>query len=364
MSSSGPRTPDPGHRQFDVVIAGASFAGLAAAQRVLPSRTQDIGHRTPSVLLLDKDPVGAGVTSACAAPVATVHAMGAEASIRQLHHEIVIHTPRTRTVWPLPEAFCTFDYRQFCELAFAGTGAAFIQASVLGRTGSIVQTSAGDITGRFLVDATGWRGALTGGERPSVMHRWLAFGVETEVQAEVGPGLRFYFVPEIPDGYAWVFPVQEKARIGVLSYRGHSSLGPALQAFLDRLGLRPAEYHGGFLASGLRAPVIDGVFVAGDAAGQCLPVTGEGIRTAVQAGFRCGELLQDVLAERESERSARRVYSTFVEQSHTEYRVLLAMNRLVGALPIPLRGVLAGLVGQPRLLQPFMRNYLGIFAYN
>ena len=360
---TGVRGPMSGIRKFDVVIAGASFAGLAAAQRVLPSRTPDSEQRTPSVLLLDKDPIGAGVTSACAAPLATVRAMGAEVSIRQLHHEIVIHTPRTRTVWPLPEAFCTFDYRQFCELAFAGTGAAFIQASVLGRTGSVVQTSAGDITGRFLVDATGWRAALTGGGQASA-HRWLAFGVETEVQAEVGPGLRFYFVPEIPDGYAWVFPVQEKARIGVLSYRGHSSLGPALQAFLDRLGLRPAEYHGGFLASGLRAPVIDGVFVAGDAAGQCLPVTGEGIRTAVQAGFRCGELLQDVLAERESERSARRVYSTFVEQSRREYRVLLAMNRLVGSLPIPLRGVLAGLVGQPRLLQAFMRNYLGILAYN
>src|SRR5574341_1658850 len=137
----------------DVVIAGASFAGLAVAQRITP---------TPSVrrvLLLDKDPIGAGVTSACAAPLATVRAMGAEASVNQIHESVIIRTPHTESVWPLPEPFCTFDYGQFCRLAFAHTDAEFVQASVFGRTGQVAHTSAGDIVGRVLVDATGWRAA-------------------------------------------------------------------------------------------------------------------------------------------------------------------------------------------------------------
>jgi flavin-dependent dehydrogenase len=358
-------------RIYDVVIAGASFAGLAVAQLVSPApsvrpdpfnivRPELVEGRvmSPRVLLIDKGPIGEGVTSACGAPLAIVRAMGAEASVRQVHHDIVIQTPRSRTVWPLPEPFCTFDYRRFCELAFARTGAEFRQATVLGRTGSVVHTSAGDVAGRFLVDATGWRAALTG-NTPSV-HRWLAFGVETEVAAAVEPGLQFHFVPEIDDGYAWVFPAGDTTRIGVLSYRGRSRLRPALEMFLARLGVAPGGYHGGFLASGFRLPVVDGVFVAGDAAGQCLPVTGEGIRTAILAGLRCGDLLRGVLGGVVTEPQARRAYAEFVAPGRRRYRALAGINALVEALPIPLRGTLAALLGRPRPLRTLLRSYLGI----
>ncbi|MBI2973155.1 MAG: FAD-binding oxidoreductase, partial [Armatimonadetes bacterium] len=91
---------------YDVIIAGASFAGLAAAQRL-----------RGRVLLVDKDPIGEGVTSACGAPVSIVRAMGAENSIQQVHDQLVIHTERSRAVWPLPEPFCTFHYREFCRQA-------------------------------------------------------------------------------------------------------------------------------------------------------------------------------------------------------------------------------------------------------
>jgi len=347
-------------RQFDVVIAGASFAGLAVAQRVLPTRTPDPGPRTPSVLLLDKLPIGEGVTSACGAPLSVVRAMGAETSVQQVHHEIVILALRSRIVWPLPEPYCTFDYKRFCELAVAGSGAEFRQASVLGRTGSIVHTSAGDVTGRLLVDATGWRAVLTGGTRSAPPHRWLAFGVETEVAVNMKPGLQFHFVPEIDDGYAWVFPAGEKARIGVLSYRGRSRLRPALEKFLARLGAASGGYHGGFLASGFRPPVVDGVFVTGDAAGQCLPVTGEGIRTAILAGLRCGDLLRGVLDGAITELDARQRYAEFMGPARRRYRALAGMNALLMVLPIPLRGTLAALLGRPRPLRTLLRSYLGI----
>lgn len=315
------------------------------------------------MLLLDKAPIGDGVTSACGAPLEIVRAMGAEASVRQVHHEITIHTPGSKTVWPLPEPFCTFDYRQFCESAFAQTGAEFRRASVLGRTGSVVHTTAGDVTARFLVDASGWRAALTGGKGgPSGEHRWMAFGVETEVAAEPGSGLQFHFVPEIQDGYGWVFPAGDKSRIGVLSYRGRTNLRSALHLFLNRFGLAPEASHGGFLASGLRAPVVDGVFVAGDAAGQCLPVTGEGIRTAILAGFRCGALLRDAREGRLSEQEARQRYAAFVGRSRRKYRALLGINAALLPASASIRGVAAMLIARTGLLRRLMHHYLGIFA--
>ena len=333
-----------------MVVAGASFAGLAAAQRV---------HGR--VALIDKDPIGAGVTSACGAPVSIVKAMGAESSIQQIHDHLVIHTERSRAVWPLPESFCTFDYKAFCELAFARTRAEFIHATVLGRSGGTVRTSGGDVQGRFLIDATGWRAALAGGPASRyVNRRWMAFGIETEVEREFEPGLHFYFLPEIRDGYAWAFPCDGRVRLGVLSYLGRSKLHHALDNFLDRFGVSAERVHGGFLASGLRAPVFDGVFVTGDAAGQCLPVTGEGIRTAASAGFACGDLVQRMLDGILTPDEAAVAYARLVAGERRRVRALLWTNIALLLFPQSLIGEAARLFGRPGPLRFFMHHYLGI----
>ncbi len=218
---------------YDVVIAGASFAGLAVAQRLGRPRAENSDTRQRRIAVLDRAPVGDGVTSACAAPVSIVHAMGAADSIRQVHDRLLIHTPSSRAVWSLPESFCTFDYRQFCQRAFEYAGVDFIQASVTGRSGSIVQTTTGDVSGKFLVDATGWRAVLLGGPTsPLVNRRWMAFGIESEVEGTFEPGLHFYFLPEVRDGYAWAFPAGGGIRFGVLSYLGRSRLHGALEQFI------------------------------------------------------------------------------------------------------------------------------------
>ena len=66
--------------QADVVIAGASFAGLAAARA--------LGGRA---LLVDPVPVGEGQTSACGAPVGVIESLGAQGSIQQRHDELIFH---------------------------------------------------------------------------------------------------------------------------------------------------------------------------------------------------------------------------------------------------------------------------------
>jgi len=338
---------------YDVIIAGASFAGLAVAQRLRGKR----------VVLLDRAPVGDGVTSACGAPVSIVRAMGAETSIQLVHDRLVLHTRAGETVWPLPEPFCTFDYRRFCELAFAHAGVEFIQAAVTGRSGSTLRTSRGDFSGTLLVDATGWRAALAGGpDSRYVNRRWMAFGIESEVECAFEPGLHFYFLPEVRDGYAWAFPIGGLVRFGVLSYLGRSKLGAPLEQFMSRFGLRPRAVHGGFLASGLRPAIVDGVFVAGDASGHCLPLTGEGIRTAVLAGFTCGALLRRVLDGELTPDHAAAEYQAFLAKSRRKFRALTWANLALLALP-RLAATTAKILGRPGLLEPFLAHYLDVFAH-
>lgn len=347
----------------EVVIAGASFAGLAVAREVRGRAT-----------LIDPMPVGEGQTSACGAPVRVIESLGAQTSIQQRHDVLVLHIPGREIRWPLPEPFCTFDYRRCCLAALEGAGAQVWRASVQGRRGDTVRTSAGDLTGRVLVDCTGWRAVLAeagegrGGQgRPGApaerRPRYLGFGLEAEVDAGFASGLHFYFWPEVvPDGYAWAFPAGRTTRIGLLSYHGRTRLGSGLDAFLDRLCMPRGPRHGGFLRADLHPPVVDGVFVAGDAGGQCLPLSGEGIRSAVWAGRACGRLIRTVLDGGLTLDEAHARYTALVGRQRRRYRALLWATLAVLVLPAPVLGVLASWVGRPGPLDVFMRHYLGIFS--
>lgn len=104
---------------YDVVVAGASFAGLAVAQAV-----------RGRLLVVDPQPLGEGQTSACGAPLSVVEWAGAAGAVQQVHRSLVVHTPRRAFVWDLQgEPFCTFDYRRFCELAWQRVQAELVQAA-------------------------------------------------------------------------------------------------------------------------------------------------------------------------------------------------------------------------------------------
>ncbi len=338
----------------EVLIAGASFGGLAVARA--------LGR---PVLVVDREPLGSGQTSACGAPVGLVRRMGAEASIQQMHDHLVIAVEDTTVRWPLPEPFCTFDYAAYCRLAFAGSAATFRQASVHAVEDGTVHTSAGAIPATLVVDATGPRSRLAGSGVPptaAARGRHAAFGLETEIPAPRGTGLQFYFLPEVRDGYAWAFPCGPVTRFGVLSYLGKTRLRPALVRFLRRFGLAPGPLHGGYLTTGLRPVVAGRVFTVGDAGGQCLPLTGEGIRTAVRAGEVCGSLLQGVLDGRWSREEAAGRYAAFVEGERRRYRTLLWGNVAALLLPRPALRLLVRAVTRPGVLSAFFRHYFSILA--
>src|ERR687889_556273 len=115
-TTRGPeRTPLGG--EYDVLICGASFAGLTVARELRGS-----GAR---VLVLDRYEIGERQTSACAAPTEWLGAVGVEGAIRQTFASVLVHTPRVRARWPLPFTFSTFDYRTLCELLFEQGDAEF-----------------------------------------------------------------------------------------------------------------------------------------------------------------------------------------------------------------------------------------------
>src|SRR3954462_9432892 len=74
------RTPLSG--DFDVLICGASFAGLAVAREFAGS-----GAR---VMMVDRYEIGERQTSACAAPTGWLRALGLDDSIRQTFDELVV----------------------------------------------------------------------------------------------------------------------------------------------------------------------------------------------------------------------------------------------------------------------------------
>lgn len=69
---------------WDAVIVGASFAGLAAAIEL---------SAAGRVLLLDRAEVGEGETSACATPLGVLEHLQALEAVEQVHHEVVFHFP-------------------------------------------------------------------------------------------------------------------------------------------------------------------------------------------------------------------------------------------------------------------------------
>src|ERR1700748_2708283 len=94
----------------DVLVCGASFAGLAVARELAGS-----GAR---VLMIDRYEVGERQTSACAAPTEWLEHLGLRPAIRQTFGELVVHTPRRTVTWRLSWTFSTFDYPTLCELLF------------------------------------------------------------------------------------------------------------------------------------------------------------------------------------------------------------------------------------------------------
>jgi flavin-dependent dehydrogenase len=341
------RTPLAG--DYDVLICGASFAGLAVAR----------GLRGARVLVIDRYEVGERQTSACAAPTEWIRALGLERSIKQTFGRLVVHTPHGTSTWPLPFTFSTFDYPRLCELLDDQNDAEFETAKVDGRSGFTVHTDRGDLSAALIVDALGWRRVLAGdGFQPPDAP--LSRGLEVHPNGSGGDLELWVDRSYVPAGYGWSFPADDELRIGVGSFEPRFHVKEPTVRLAEDLDADAVRYQGNWIPHKLRRAAEDGVFFAGDSAGHCLPLTAEGIRTAWHFGIACGRELREVVEGRATREDALRRYGAFSAAHRWKFEAMLYAQRAVPRVPPRLlRGVVAAM-GRPALSQWAFGHYLRI----
>jgi flavin-dependent dehydrogenase len=342
------RTPLSG--DYDVLVCGASFAGLAVARELAGS-----GART---LVVDRYEIGERQTSACGIPTSWLEAMGLMGSHRQTFGELVINTPFGKLAWDLPWTFSTFDYRELCA-ALADQGEfEFETAKVDGRTGTTVHTDRGDVTAPLVVDALGWRRVLGGGYQPPDAP--LSRGLEVHPDG-VGDDLEIWIDRKyVPAGYGWRFPADGELRIGVGSFDPRFHVKDTTLMLAEDLRADAVRYQGNWIPHKLRDATEGQVFFAGDSAGHCLPVTAEGIRTALYFGIACGRELREVVQGRRTREEALRRYGAFSASHEWKFRWLLRTQKAVPR--VPPRALHAGLkaMQSKRFVDWAFNHYLDI----
>jgi menaquinone-9 beta-reductase len=315
------RTPISG--DADVLVCGASFAGLAVARELAGS-----GAR---VLVIDRYEIGERQTSACGIPTEWLRAMDLMGSHRQEFGRLVVHTPHGTVRLELPWTFSTFDYPELCALLWEQSDADFETAKVHGRSGDTVHTDRGDLTAPLVVDALGWRRVLGSGYQPPDAP--LSRGLEvhphgTGDEMEIWVDRRY-----VPAGYGWSFPAAGELRIGVGSFDPRFHVKDTTVLLAEDLERDPVRYQGNWIPHRLRAAAEDGVFFVGDSAGHCLPLTAEGIRTAFHFGIACGRELRAVVDGRSSAAGALARYGDFSDSHRVKFEWMLRAQQLVPRVP-------------------------------
>jgi flavin-dependent dehydrogenase len=351
------RTPLDG--SHDVLICGASFAGLAIARELAGSGAD--------VLVIDRYEIGERQTSACGIPTEWLRRLGLIGSERQRFETLVLHTPHGDARYRLPWTFSTFDYRELCQLLWAQCDAGFETAKVNGRAaaangdGAIaVETDRGTIAAPLVVDALGWRRVLANGDGFQPPDAPLSRGLEVHPgggaeDLEVWIDRRY-----VPAGYGWSFPAGEETRIGVGSFDPRFHVRETTELLAEDLARDTVRYQGNWIPHRLRRATEGGVFFAGDSAGHCLPLTAEGIRTALYFGIALGRELRGVAEGGQSREQAAANYAEFHDTHESKFGWMLRVQRLVPRLPPRVLGPLIRLLGAKRFVDWSFRHYLAI----
>jgi len=221
----------PLHGEWDVLVCGASFAGLTVAR--------ELARTSARVLIVDRYEIGERQTSACAAPTEWLEHLGLLDAVQQTFGELVVHVPGRTLRWPLPFTFSTFDYRSICALLreHSEGSAQFETATIKGpptRTGFTVHTDRGDLSAPLIVDAMGWRRILGAGANVQPPNARLSRGLEVHPIDPHPPStdLELWIDPKyVRRGYSWSFPADGELRVGVGSFDPHDHVKePTLQA--------------------------------------------------------------------------------------------------------------------------------------
>jgi flavin-dependent dehydrogenase len=342
----------PLDRDCDVLICGASFAGLAVARELAGTGAE--------VLLIDRYEIGERQTSACGIPTGWLQVMNLMAAHQQTFGELVIHTPHATVRYELPWTFSTFDYRTLCgELALQGEFE-FETAKVDGRTGSTVHTDRGDIRASVIIDALGWRRVLGTGEPIQPPEAYLSRGLEVHPRG-AGSDLEVWIDRSyVPAGYGWSFPAGGEVRVGIGSFDPRFHVKAPTVRLAQDLEREPVRYQGNWIPHRIREATEDGIFFVGDSAGHCLPLTAEGIRTALYFGVAAGRELRGLIEGRQTKAAALAAYGAFSASHRWKFESLLRVQRLIPRVPPRVLGAALRGMSAKRFIDWSFGHYLQI----
>jgi digeranylgeranylglycerophospholipid reductase len=350
------RTPLGGER--DVLICGASFAGLMVARELAGSGAD--------VLIVDRYEIGERQTSACGIPTEWLQRLGLMDAERQRFDSLVIHTPHGTSRYRLPWTFSTFDYRELCQILWSGCDATFETAKVNGRAPAngdgrvAVDTDRGTISAPLVVDALGWRRMLATGDGYQPPDAPLSRGLEVHPHGS-GEDMELWVDRRyVPAGYGWSFPARDELRIGVGSFDPRFHVRKTTELLADDLGEDKVRYQGNWIPHKLRTATEGGVFFVGDSAGHCLPLSAEGIRTALYFGIALGRELRGVVEGRQAREQAESTYASFHDSHEWKFRWMLRAQKLVPRVPPRLLAPLIRLLGTKRFVDWSFKHYLEI----
>jgi flavin-dependent dehydrogenase len=355
------RTPLDGER--DVLICGASFAGLMVARELAGSGAD--------VLIIDRYEIGERQTSACGIPTEWLQRLGLMDAERQRFDTLVMNTPHGTSRYRLPWTFSTFDYRELCQLLWSGCDAGFETAKVNGRengrsaanngSGRIsVDTDRGTISAPLVVDALGWRRMLATGDGYQPPDAPLSRGLEVHPHGSAEDLEIWIDRRYVPAGYGWSFPARDELRIGVGSFDPRFHVRQTTELLAEDLGQDRVRYQGNWIPHKLRTATEGGVFFVGDSAGHCLPLSAEGIRTALYFGIALGRELRGVVEGRQTREQAESKYASFHDSHEWKFRWMLRVQKLVPRVPPRILAPLIKLMGNKRFVDWSFTHYLAI----
>ena len=332
----------PLNRDCDVLICGASFAGLAVAR--------ELARTGADVLVIDRYEIGERQTSACGIPTRWLEVMGLTGSLQQTFGELVIHTPHATFRYDLPWTFSTFDYRKLCGLLAEQGSFTFETAKVDGRDRGpsakdpvTVVTDRGEIRSPLVVDALGWRRVLGTGDVIQPPEAYLSRGLEVHPGGD-GADMEIWIDRAyVPAGYGWSFPADKEVRVGIGSFDPRFHIKEPTVRLTDDLQRDAVRYQGNWIPHRIREATDGGVFFVGDSAGHCLPLTAEGIRTALYFGIAAGREIKEVLEGRQTRPAGLASYGAFSAAHKSKFEWLLRTQWLVPRVP-------------PRILTPALQT--------
>src|SRR3954466_5522424 len=333
------RTPLSG--RHDVLICGASFAGLAVARELAGSGAD--------VLVIDRYEIGERQTSACAIPTPWLQPLGIRRAARQELACMSFHTPHGTARHRLPWSWTSFDYRTLCQELWEQCDARFEVAKVERREGEVVHTDPGPLRAPLIVDALGWRRVLGPGDNVQPPEARISRGLEVHPDGG-GVDLDVWIDRSlIRRGYAWSVPGAGEERVGVGSYEPRDHVKEPTRAIARRVGVDTVRYQGNWFPHRLRPAVEDGILFVGDSAGQCFALSGEGIRTAFYFGTACGRELRAALAGERTPAQARDRSAAFSAAPRPAFELAYLLQCVIPRLPPRLLTGLLALTGRRRI---------------